>query len=94
MYGIILFLSFLASTVITVATKKKTTNKWLGLFIAFGVNTFTLITSTLILYQFDEETRWFGMGHSGLYVLILCIPLITWLNYFSGELVERLKKRE
>lgn len=93
LYVNILFLTFLASTIAFVLTINKTNKKWFALLLAFCLNTITLISATWILFYLDEETRWFGMGHSGLYVLIIWIPIITWLNFVSMELVKKVKDR-
>lgn len=82
---IIILLSLLASTIASVLILKKRNNKWLGMLSAFCINTIMLLVATSVLYNLDEEARLFGFGHSGLYVLIFFIPVITWINFLILE---------
>lgn len=56
---------------------------------AFILNTLILVVVTWVLYSMDDEAKVFGFGHSGLYVLIFAIPIITWINFLLVQLVNK-----
>lgn len=89
--SMIILFSLLASTLISVFMIKKRNLKWLSLLTAFCINTIVLVTSSWILYSLDEEEQIFGDGSSGFYVLLIFIPVVTWLNFFILELVRNRK---
>ena len=77
---IIILFSFLVSTVASVRISKNRNNRWIGMLSAFCINTLILVIATWLLYIFDDEARLFGLGQSGLGILICSIPIITWMN--------------
>jgi len=77
---IIIFVSFLVSTIVSVYFLKTRNHKWLAMLLAFSLNTLILLISTLFLFNIDDEARIFGFVNSNLYVLIFSIPIITWVN--------------
>lgn len=76
----LIFVSFSLSTVASVLFLKKTSNKWLAMFVAFCLNSLVLGTSTWIIYLTNDEVRQFGLGPTNVFQLILSIPIITWIN--------------
>lgn len=86
---IIILLSLFTSTFISLLIVKKA-NKWLGIFIAFLVNTLILCLSTIFLYLFDIQTfhkQTDGLfGSLGILVLVFFIPILTFINYYFMEL--------
>ena len=59
------------------------------MFSAFIINLLFLSGTTWVLYSMDDEAKIFGFGHSGLYVLILAIPIITWVNFLIFQFVKK-----
>ncbi len=57
---------------------------------AFCLNTLMLIIATLGLYSINDEARAIGFGHSGLYMLIVTIPIVTWINFIILQFVKRI----
>lgn len=81
----LIFVSFSLSTAASVLFLKKTSNKWLAMFVAFCLNSLFLGTSTWIIYLTNDEVRLFGIGPTNVYKLALSIPLITWINLYILE---------
>ncbi|WP_059171978.1 hypothetical protein [Bacillus sp. FJAT-27445] len=81
-FSIIILFSLLVSTFTSVLTLKMRNKKWLGMLSGFFINTLILVIATWFFYILDDEIRLFGFGHSGLYVLIFSIPILTWINFF------------
>ncbi|PID04681.1 hypothetical protein CSV65_14335 [Sporosarcina sp. P31] len=85
----IILLSLVISTILSVWILKKKNNKWLSMFSAFLINLLFLSVVTWVLYSMDEEAKIFGFGHSGLYVLIFAIPIVTWVNFLIFQFVKK-----
>lgn len=68
-------------------------NKRLDLLIAFLVNSIILGTAAILLYGLDSQTfhkEANGLfGSMGIVVLLFFIPIITWINYFTLEVVRK-----
>lgn len=86
---VIISLSLFVSTIVSVWILKKKNNKWISMLSAFILNTLILVVVTWVLYSMDDEAKVFGFGHSGLYVLIFAIPIITWINFLLVQLVNK-----
>ncbi len=86
-YMIISF-SLLVSTIGSILVLKRKNNKLLSGLSAFGLNIIILVVATWIFYRGDDEARVFGLGHSGYYILILAIPVITWINLLILQFVK------
>lgn len=78
---ILIMISLLVSTSLSVLLWKKRNHKWLAMLSALFINTLFLTIVVWVYYSFDDETRMFGFGHSGRYVLFFSIPIITWINF-------------
>ncbi|WP_080848104.1 hypothetical protein [Cytobacillus gottheilii] len=89
MDNIILSFSFIVSTIVSVLILKNTKSKWKSRLSAFIINTFILAAATWILYISDEEAIMFGFVH---YVLVLSIPIITWINFIILEVIKYRKE--
>lgn len=89
--SMIILFSLLSSTLVSIFMMKKRNLKWFSLLTAFCINTIVLVTSSWILYSLDEEEQIFGDGSSGFYILLIFIPVVTWLNFFILELVRNRK---
>ncbi|KAB2331391.1 hypothetical protein [Bacillus mesophilum] len=85
---VILSFSFIVSTIVSVLILKNTKSKWKSRLSAFIINTFILATSTWLLYITDEEAKMFGYVHV---VLVVAIPIISWINFIILE-VSKYKK--
>jgi hypothetical protein len=60
---------------------KRNGSKLISMLSAFASNTVILVVATIVLYHFNEEAKIFGLGFSHLYVLLMAIPIITWMNF-------------
>lgn len=87
-YIIILF-SLLISTIVSVLILKKTNHKLFSMLSAFCLNMLILIPITWISYNMNDEARIFGIGYSGLYILVFAIPVITWANFLILQFVKK-----
>ncbi|KGX91516.1 hypothetical protein N783_07580 [Pontibacillus marinus BH030004 = DSM 16465] len=92
MIYVIIFLSLLISAFTSVLLLKKKNNKQMSMLTAFCLNTLILLVATWILYNINDEARTFGFGHSGLYLLIIAIPIITWINFLILQFVKDNRK--
>lgn len=90
-FFIIILFSLLVSTLICIWILKKKENKWLGIFVAFCINTLILSMVTVILYKIDVQTfhkQTDGLfGGLGILVLGFFIPIITCINFYIIEFV-------
>ncbi|MFJ7828542.1 hypothetical protein [Psychrobacillus sp. NPDC096623] len=86
---IIILLSLLISTMVSVWIIKKKNNKRISMFSAFLINLLFLSVVTWVLYSMDAEAKIFGFGHSGLYVLLFAIPIVTWVNFLILQFVKK-----
>ncbi|MBP1930180.1 hypothetical protein [Ammoniphilus resinae] len=86
---VIISSSLLFSTVVSVRILKKKHNKWISLLSAIILNTLILIGATWVLYSLNDEAKIFGFGHSGLYVLLFAIPIITWINFLILSFIKK-----
>jgi hypothetical protein len=88
-FFIIIIFSLFASTISSLWILKKEGKKWLGLLVAFIVNTLILSIATISLYKIDVQTfhkQTDGLfGSLGILVLVFFIPIITFINYFIME---------
>lgn len=86
---IIIALSFIISTYISVQVLKKKNNKLVSMLIAFCLNTLILTLATWLQYLYDEEIKIFGISSKNTYILIIAIPIITWLNFLILQFANR-----
>ncbi|MBP1917383.1 hypothetical protein J2Z23_004385 [Lederbergia galactosidilyticus] len=91
MHYVIILLSLFVSTIGSVLILKRKNNKLVSRLSAFALNMFILIGATCILYSMDEEARIFGWGLSENYILILAIPVITWINLLILQFAKKEK---
>jgi hypothetical protein len=67
-------------------------NKWVGMFVSFCINTLVLSVAAIILYKLDgqmfhKQTR--GLFESiGVLVLVIFIPILTFINFYILEFVK------
>lgn len=73
--------SFIVSTICSILILKNRRHKWLSISSAFLINLLILSTAIYFLFILDEESRVFGADFNNRYMLLISIPLITWLNY-------------
>lgn len=73
--------SFIVSTILSVKIMRIKNNRWLGILSAFCVNTIMLVISALFLYSLGDESVLFGIDIYSRYVLVIAIPIITWINF-------------
>lgn len=91
MFFVIIFFSFLVSTLTSILITKIRQNKWLGMLVSFCINTLILSVATIILYKLDlqmfhKQTE--GLfGSLGILVLVLFIPILTFINFYILEFV-------
>ncbi len=90
---VIIMFSLLVSTILSVLILRNRNNKWLGMLSAFFINTLILVIATWVLHSLDDEARLFGFGHSGRYVLVISIPIITWINFLILSFVRNREVR-
>ncbi|GIN74778.1 hypothetical protein J14TS2_52530 [Bacillus sp. J14TS2] len=88
---LIISISLLISTIGSVLVLKRKNNKLFSRLSAFALNIIILGGATWILYRVDDEIRLFGVIHSEYYMLILVIPIITWINLLILQFFENRK---
>lgn len=82
-FFIIIIFSFITSTISSLWILKNNKNKWLGLFVAFIVNSLILSIATISLYNIDVQT--FHKQTEGLFCglgIVFFIPFNTFINYY------------
>lgn len=72
--------AFALSTLAASRVTKNRDGKWLGLLVAFGMNTVLLSAAAWLRYVVDEESKIFGIDRTESYLLVLAIPVVTWMN--------------
>lgn len=83
---LLLVVSLLTSTGISVKNFKIKQNKWLGIGVAFTVNTLILSLATIFLYKFDVQTfHKQADGSLGILVFAFFIPILTLINFYILE---------
>ncbi|WP_182917181.1 hypothetical protein [Bacillus sp. PK3_68] len=89
----IIIISLFASMISSLWWLKRKESKWLGLLVAFIVNSVILSIATIALYKIDVQTfhkQTDGLfGSLGIVVLVLFIPIITFINYWIVEFKKR-----
>lgn len=83
----IILISVLFSAAAGILMLKRTKNKWVALLFSFYINTVILISVAWILYNLNEEAKYFVFAVNDLYELIFPIPLFIWVHYFILEIV-------
>lgn len=58
------------------------------MILALCINTLILLTSFWLIYQNDYEAWVFGLFNSEIYILLVSIPLITWVNLLIIQFVK------
>jgi len=86
-YIIILF-SFIASAIISLIFLNQRNNYRQSMILAICINSFILLTSFWLIYRKDDEAMLFGLVHTEMLILIMSLPLITWLNLIIIQLIE------
>lgn len=67
----------------------KQRNKYFqSMILALCINTLILLTSFWLIYQNDYEAWVFGLFNSEIYILLVSIPLITWVNLLIIQFVK------
>lgn len=88
-FFIVIIISLLVSTITSIWIFKKKEDKWIGMLVAFCINTLVLSIATILLYNIDvrifhKETD--GLfGSLGILVLVFFIPINTFINYLIVE---------
>ncbi len=89
-FTVIVF-SFIVSTALSMKIMRNKKHKWLGMLSAFVINAIILGMGYSFLYNLDEESRLFGIDFHERYILVISIPVITWINFIIISIV---RKRE
>ena len=77
--------------IVSVFVLQKTRRKGLSLLSAFFVNAIIIFLAAWLSYQMNEEARIFGTGYTDLFLLVFSLPVLTWLNFFVIQYVEKSK---
>jgi len=91
---IVIFCSFIASTIISVVVMRHKQRKWLALLSAFLINVILLGTAYWLLYSADTESQLFGIDFQKRYLLVAFIPVVIYLNYIILSFGIKRKKSE
>gem|GEM_PF-4559995 len=76
---LILLISLIISILISIWVLKKW-NRWWGMVTGFFINTVLLGVTSTFLYKIDAQV--FLKETSGLVIIMLFIPINTWINFF------------
>ncbi|MBM7662989.1 putative membrane protein [Bacillus mesophilus] len=85
---LIILLSLLSSSILLILTYIKKGNKWIALLVGVVVNMLILSSFTMGIFHFHVESRMFGIAHTGSYILILFIPIISLINFYTLEFLK------
>lgn len=77
---IIILLSLTISNIVSVIYWNQRNKYFQSMILALCINTLILLTSFWLIYQNDYEAMVFGLFNSDIYILLVSIPLITWVN--------------
>lgn len=83
---LLILLSFTASIWVSLKVLNSSNRKWVAMCSALMVNSIILTLATVLLYFTDQEAKMFGFGHTNLFLLILAIPIISWINCLIIEI--------
>ncbi|WP_042163392.1 hypothetical protein [Paenibacillus gorillae] len=84
---IIIIFSLIVSTALSVFIMRNRKSKWLGMLSTFVINMIMLGGAYGLFYNFDEEFRLFGTDTHARYILVMCIPVMTWINFMIISVV-------
>jgi hypothetical protein len=77
---VIIAISFIVSTILSLFIMRNKKSRWLAGLSAFVINTTILGLTYWFMYNLNEESRLFGIDFHNRYVLVVFIPLLTWIN--------------
>jgi Na+/proline symporter len=86
MSAILIILSFGLSMIAVGYLFKKKNNKRISILLALILNTLFLGIAFGVLYT--EEMRIFGAGIEKILILVLAIPLVTWVNALALQFIK------
>ncbi len=89
---IVIVFSFIMSTALSIMIMRNKKYKWLGMLSAFVINAIILGMVSWFLYHLDEESGLFGIDFHDRYILVMSIPVITWINFIIISIVRKREK--
>ena len=90
MNTILLAISFIISTAVSILILKQSNKKWLSMSCALSINAL-ILTSAWFVYQASDESKLFGIDPYNRYVLILFIPILSWINFLMISFIKNKK---
>lgn len=76
----IITISFIVSTFLSLFVMRNRKNKWLAVLSAFASNMTILGLFYWLMYSLNDEWRLFGIDFHNRSVLVIFIPIVTWIN--------------
>jgi len=77
----IIFLSFIVSTILSVVVMRNKKSRWVAVSLALMINVIILGAAYWLFFNADKESQLFGIDFHDRYFLLVFIPVNSYLNY-------------